>query len=850
MSGISSQVKTNILNPAKIYNDTHFYQSFELDPNSAASILGDSQQNQIGLIMPVEGQSPLRNILKLYDQNFYDLPSAQYAMEMHVAQQLRLQTPNYSTQAGLRFSLYTNPMIISSIIPWDVHYFLNTFKQGLQPIAQNYSDDFSSLFHALANYDVSVLSSSSVPKYYVEWFGYFQAPTTGTYQFNLATNQTVYIWVGNTALVNYSIDNSTPTNTVSPIHFVAGTMYPIRIQFGAINQTCTSTLALTISCNGTILSAGVNGNGMLVFLTDNISNNPYEPIQLYYALHSTTDPTLQNPPLKQFSLYKTEVNLSNNYSINQQIRLAKSNTNLKNYKFTISSSTTNTPTLSITSNGSIQFGSNVLFDITQTQLSTTPNFSLNNSNLHFSNGDLILNIGGTSVWDILQTTTSKQPASATNLLISSTDISNIQQVVYPNATINKTWLSSYQSATTKASTLNYGELLSGNYALYSADGKSMLCIEGNDLNMYISNNPVNRYYTYDSGMGKDEQNAFYLLSTQGNVKLGSTMLIDTQQQTLQYVPMGGNILQYTNDFKLYSGTTYSYPPYADGVNYIMGDPNNCSDQCVKNAKCSHYYTKQNSTGGVNCIINNNNSAPVYLPDPATSTGMSTTQSSSLYIRNKTIKSDCKINVYNVVYKTVDQTFTDSCVDSTLGCPTKGINQTTKQSSLYDMYDTYSINNQVYDPLPSQEGPCGVPGISQSIGAFTESFAVSGFDMSACQSLDEKQCLHSMQTNANALNQVYQSSQTNNLQVNNNYTELTNKLNTQFVPGYNKINNNPQYDSISKDGTLTQDQHGRKSLLNGMIEDTKTSLIRQNTNYIVANICAAIFLVGIFAFVPE
>jgi GLEYA domain len=845
MSGISSQVKNNILNPAKLYNDTHFYQSFELDPNSAASILGDPQQNQIGLIMPIEGQSPLRNILKLHDQNFYDLPSAQYAMEMYVAQQLRLQTPNYSTKPGLRFCLYTNPMIISSIISWDIHYFLNTFKQGLQPIAQNYSDDFSSLFQALANYDVTILSSSSVPKYYVEWFGYFQPPTTGTYQFNLATNQTAYIWVGNTALVNYTIDNSTPTNTVSPIHFVAGTMYPIRIHFGALNQTCTSTLSLTISCNGTVLSTGANGNGVLWFLNDNLSNNPYEPIQLYYALHTTTDPMLQNPPLTQFSLYRTDVNLSNNYTINQQIRLAKSNTNLKNYKFTISSSMTNTPALSITSNGSIQFGSNLLFDITQTQFPTT---TPNNANLHFSNGNLILNMGGTSVWDILQTTTSKFPASATNVLISTTDISNIQQIVYPMATVNKSWLSSYQSATTKASILNYGETLSGNYALYSSDGKSMICIEGNDLNMYISNTPVNRFYTFDTGIGKDEQNAFYFLSTQGNIKLGSTMLIDTQQQTLQYVPMGGNILQYTNDFKLYSGSAYSYPPRVDGTNYIMGDPNNCSDQCIKNAKCSHYYTQPNTTGGVNCIINNNNTSPVYLPNPTAAA--SSDMQSSLYIRNKTIKSDCKINVYNVVYKTVDQTYTDSCADSTLGCPTKGINQFPKKSSLYDMYDSYSVNNQVYDPLPAQEGPCGVPGIYQSIGAFTESFAVSGFDMNACQSLDEKQCLRSMKSNADALNQAYQSSQTNNSQINDNYLNLTNKLNTQFVPIYNKINNNPQYDSISKDGTLTQNQNGRKSLLNGMIEDTKMSLIQQNTNYIIANICAAIFLVGIFAFVPE
>ena len=879
MSGISSQVQQNILNPAKNYSDTHFYQSFELDPNSATTVLGDPLlNNNIGIIMPVNGASPISNLVK-FDNNMYDLQSAQFAMEMYYAQQSRLQTPNYSQQPGLHYALYTSPMTINNTEKWDVNYFTHMVKMGKTPIATNYSDDFSSLNHALQKYDVTVLSTTSIPKYYVEWFGYFQPTVTGTYQFNITTNQIAYIWVGDVALVNYTLKNITPTTTSSSITFVAGTMYPIRIQYGATNQTCISELALIISCNGTPLTTGMNGNGVLLYLTDNVSSNPYEPIQVHYALTSGTNPesTLSTNQKKQFQLFYTKCNLTNNYLNNQQIRLAKSNTNLKNYQFTLSTSGSNNPTLSISNTGSIQFGDQSIFSnltsITQPLTST-------NSYLLFNNGDLTLNMNNGTVntiyWDLLNTS-SYSNNGTTNLI-------NINQIAslptfYTSAIPNNEWLTLYNSSPVNATTLYFGQSLSGNAALYSSDGKSMLCIEGNDLNMYVSNSPNMRYYTFYSGTGSDDMNTFYLLSTKGDIKLGSTMLVDTQKYQLQNVPMGGNILQYTNDFKLYSGSSLSYPPVIDDINYIGGNnTTGCDVQCIANKNCSHYYNDPDgiSNVGVNCVLSNNNNSPSYLPIPNNISSNSTFQPPSLFIRNKNIVSNCKINVYDVKYKTIGTGTADSCSTNNVGCPTKGIRNSVASTSLYATYDLYSTVNGVYNPIPSQEGPCGIPSIAQSINTFSEFTQtspvtssplksvvggfqppdkgpegfVSGFDSSACQSMDEKQCVRSMQSNVNAINEAHRASTLNNIEVNQVYNTLNSTINSQFAPLYNKVNNNPQYNSIDQDGTLTQDKNSRKTLLNGMIEDTKDNLIRQNTNYILINICAAIFLVGFFTFVPE
>jgi len=857
MSGISSQVQHNILNPAKLYSDTHFYQSFELDTNTATTVLGDPLQNSnIGIIIPVNGVSPISNLVQ-FNNNMYDLQSAQFAMEMYYAQQSRLQTPNYSQQYGLQYVLYTSPMTINNTEIWDVNYFTHMLKMGKTPIATNYSDDFSSLNHALQNYDVTILSTTSIPKYYVEWFGYFQPPSTGTYQFNLTTNQIVHLWVGDVALVNYSLKNVTPTTTSSPTTLVAGTMYPIRIQYGATNQTCTSVLSLIISCNGTPLTTGINGNGVLLNLKDNVSSNPYEPIQVHYALTSGTDPnpTLSTNQKMQFQLFYTKCNLTNNYTNNQQMRIAKSNTNLKNYQFTISTSGSNNPTLSITNTGSIQFGDQSIFSnltaITQPLTST-------NSYLRFNNGDLTFTMNNgtvnTTYWDLQNTST-----YGTTNLMNTNHISSIP-TFYANAIPNNEWLTLYNSSPVNATTLYFGQSLSGNSALYSSDGKSMLCIEGNDLNMYVSNNPTMRYYTFYSGTGSDDMNTFYLLSTKGDIKLGSTMLVDTQQQQLQNVPMGGNILQYTNDFKVYSGSSLSFPPAIDGTNYIGGNnTTGCDIQCIANKNCSHYYNDPDgiSNVGVNCILSNNNNSPSYLPIPNTISSNSAFQSPSLFIRNKNIISNCKINVYDVKYKTIGTTTADSCTTTSGGCPTKGIRNSVASTSMYATYDLYSTINGQYNPIPSQEGPCGIPSIAQSINTFSEITTgpkregfVTGFDTSACQSMNEKQCVRSMQSNANAINQAYQTSTLNNIEVNQKYNNLNTEINSKFAPLYNKVNNNPQYNSIDQDGTLTQNKNGRKTLLNGMIEDTKDNLIRQNTNYILINICAAIFLVGFFTFVPE
>jgi hypothetical protein len=82
---------------------------------------------------------------------------------------------------------------------------------------------------------------NGIPTYFsVEWYGYFYAPTTGTYTFTLGSDDGSYLWMGSSALSGYATSNCVVNNggthavvyVSGTISLTANTYTPIRIQFG------------------------------------------------------------------------------------------------------------------------------------------------------------------------------------------------------------------------------------------------------------------------------------------------------------------------------------------------------------------------------------------------------------------------------------------------------------------------------------------------------------------------------------------------------------------------------------------------------------------------------------------
>ena len=83
-------------------------------------------------------------------------------------------------------------------------------------------------------------SSDDGSTFSVQWLGYFLATTTETYTFFTSSDDASHLWIGANALTGFTTANATVNNgglhgnqeASGTISLVAGTYYPIRIQFG------------------------------------------------------------------------------------------------------------------------------------------------------------------------------------------------------------------------------------------------------------------------------------------------------------------------------------------------------------------------------------------------------------------------------------------------------------------------------------------------------------------------------------------------------------------------------------------------------------------------------------------
>jgi len=114
---------------------------------------------------------------------------------------------------------------------------------------EGYFNDTPSFFATAAlkaapnNYngtDTTIAESSLLNNTSIEYKGYFLATYTGTHTFYLASDDGSWLWIGPTALTGFTTANALVKNgglhavveVSATISLVAGTYYPVRIQFG------------------------------------------------------------------------------------------------------------------------------------------------------------------------------------------------------------------------------------------------------------------------------------------------------------------------------------------------------------------------------------------------------------------------------------------------------------------------------------------------------------------------------------------------------------------------------------------------------------------------------------------
>ena len=104
-----------------------------------------------------------------------------------------------------------------------------------------------------------------------QWVGYFLAPTTGIYNFSLASDDGSYLWIGNNAVSGYTTGNAnvfatfnTGTVISGNIQLTAGTYYPIRVLYG----NGVGGAYVTLSFSGPGIATTTDGTGYYFYNGD------------------------------------------------------------------------------------------------------------------------------------------------------------------------------------------------------------------------------------------------------------------------------------------------------------------------------------------------------------------------------------------------------------------------------------------------------------------------------------------------------------------------------------------------------------------------------------------------------
>ena len=159
----------------------------------------------------------------------------------------------------------------------------------------------------------------------IEWSGYFKSADSGQYQFEIISDDSSLLWFDEIALVGYNKTNLTVDNRglhgnkiVKSINLsvLVNQYYPIRIQYGQNGGG--KGFKFNIYKQDATGKMNIVSDPTIYLKSLKDSTGPWEPLQIYYALSQTANST------SNYAVQITQYNVSNNYTNNQALRLAKS----------------------------------------------------------------------------------------------------------------------------------------------------------------------------------------------------------------------------------------------------------------------------------------------------------------------------------------------------------------------------------------------------------------------------------------------------------------------------------------------------------------------------------------------
>jgi hypothetical protein len=304
----SAYYHTQVEVPVKEYDTQHQYKQYNYSWNDALREGNASTAtNDLGFIQPPESSPetlPIR-LTPLDANNYLDETSARYNVTMHLSDLLLKQHMRFMDGSGNGYTSgvgVNHFMAVNGFFNYDPTFFIDN---------QHQKNMFESQ-HA---------SSTSI-----EIFCYFCPPETGQYRIEMSSpsgNIGSMLWIGDEALVNYQIHNamtSTRGNVSTARTFHAGKQYPLRIQSGKIDPNVPDDAVFHIYQNGQLLAQPEQEKLVMTSIRTirDAANQPYEPLQLYYAL--TTSPAT---PVGLFQCLTTPVDVNNNHANNEALRLCR-----------------------------------------------------------------------------------------------------------------------------------------------------------------------------------------------------------------------------------------------------------------------------------------------------------------------------------------------------------------------------------------------------------------------------------------------------------------------------------------------------------------------------------------------
>ena len=722
---------TSIETSIKNYNLNHDYIHF----SSSVSLLGNGEaiisNYDLGCIVPAEGSnsSPIQDIIHLFDNNLHTEYTAKYNVGLRYSD-LKWKEQEYLT-ANMN-SLKMSPGLLITVVDafynlLDVHYFTKKRLANEVLYTNAYSDDLSSINSALNRYNDQ---HNLKQFFFVEWFGYFQTPDKGNYQFEIISNDGSIMWFDDNALVSFSLENATihnvglgnQTKKSNIINIVSNKLYPIRIQYGKLKSEPGNDAAFQFKIykqrEGGSFELIPTTKGYFKTVADQ-KNQPYEPFQMFYALKQNNGLPNNKSNHSKYNLYVTIIdsNTWNNYNTNNVLRLAKSNPSLT---YNILWASTAIPATSTGTNNANK---------------TTALLDKKGDIILLQNGNIVSNI--TSIPGLVECVDAKicdiqmtlgndgniiiQNRVDAKILWSLFASQNITPIKTPrDAVINLNWIATYikyKEKGTDLSTISAGYNIdpSGNIPfLLSPNGKFKLMVEyGNIILKYTRQACRNhlRQTKYTVYNDLNDNNAYYLYGIRGDNKIDKTFYSNRSDNTLQYIPVSSTgILNWTNT---YSSSpfkpAYSSIPSDLGERYIKKDAldnSGCMDLCNSMDNCSHYYSY--TVGGDNtvnsnkfCLVNTDSKPPnMFSPDAGLNV-----KKSSLNIRNQMIKSTCIHSRFPVSVYPEGPVVSEGKLDA---------------YSLYSGYSFLPSANQT----PAQEGVCSEPII---VGQLKKLFGTESFE---------------------------------------------------------------------------------------------------------------------------